>query len=246
MPFSEQVSTDEPVNVVDPDFSTSYTSADNNSLTFDFGATTNISYVAVAGTNIQGSKDFSSYLSVSDGDTLLATNYVSSNNCIVLTFPSQSFANLRITLFNALGDKAPQLHFSAAGNYLEIPNGGEQSGYDRQFLKRNIKTVATLNSNSAPVALLTYKVGAKGRLNIPNANKSFSEQEWQKFLDFSEVDYFFIQEQQPESFAIEGETSKYNNDSSYLCFEPRGSIKAHSQTRSLNNISLNFRVFNNL
>jgi hypothetical protein len=233
-------------SVTDPDFSTFYVSSDNSRLTFDFGATETINYVAYAGLNIEGNKDFTSRVRIRDGSTIIATTFVSMNNCVLITFEARTFTNLRIGMFNAKGDTQPRVSFIAAGTAFEVPNGGEGSGYNRQFLNRNIKTKSTLNDIAAPIALLTKKISAKGSLKIPNVTRSFSESTWQDFLDFSSANQFFIREQDPVPVIdFNGETT--NNNSAYLCFDAEKSkTTAHSGTRALNNLSVSFKVFNGL
>ena len=236
----------DPSSVTDPDFSEFYISADNNRLTFDFGAVSNINYVAVAGINIKGAEDFTSRVRVRDGSTIISTTFVSANNCVLLTFPSRSFSNLRIGMYNALGDTPPRVSFIAAGEAFEVPNNGEHAGYNRQFLNRNIRTKSTLSDIAAPVSALTKKVSARGTLTLPNITRSFSESTWQELLDFASGNTFFIREQDPTPVTgPNGEAS--NNNSAYLCFDmTTNSVKAHNQTRSLNNLSVTFRVFNGL
>jgi hypothetical protein len=74
----------DPASVTDPDFSTFYVSTDNNRLTFDFGAVSNINYVAYAGLNIEGARNFTSRVRVRDGSTIITvqtrgTNIVYTN-----------------------------------------------------------------------------------------------------------------------------------------------------------------------
>ena len=74
--------------------------------------------------------------------------------------------------------------------------------------------------------------------------KAFSEGEWQDFLDFAVDNHFFIQEQEPSN--VGSEFSGQNN-SAYICYElMSNNVKAHAQTRSLNNLSASFKVFNGL
>ncbi|HHZ68937.1 MAG TPA: hypothetical protein EYN67_09810 [Flavobacteriales bacterium] len=234
-------------NITDPDFSTLYTSSSNSVLSVSFGATGAINYVAVAGVNIEGAKNFTSNLAVVNGSTVIARNFVSANGCIVATFPSMSFSDLRISLINASADKPPSIRFCAAGNALTIPNGGEQAGYNRQFLNRNRKTISSLNSLAAPTSYLVNTMAPKGTLKVPNVTKGFSENEWQDFLTFSDVNYFFVREQSPAPIIDGAGTQSTNNDSAYLCFEPTGiKTTAHGQTRSLNNLSITFKVFTGL
>lgn len=233
-------------NITDPDFSTAYTSTDNFRLTCDFGATSVINYVALAGLNIEGAKDFTSRVSIIDDSVVIARNFVSANNCVVATFEPRSFTNLRVGMFNATGSTPPSVSFVAAGNAIAIPNNGENAGYNRQFLNRNRKTKSSLNNLAAPTSYLTKKVAPKGVLNLPNMTKSFSENEWQTFLSFSDENYFFIREQDPIP-TLNGSVEETRNNSAYLCFEPSGiKTTAHAQTRELNNCSIAFKVFNGL
>jgi hypothetical protein len=233
-------SADDAANITDPDFSTSYTGTDNNKLVFDFGSTGSINYIAVAGLNIQGLKNYASYVQVINNNVLITTNQVIRNNCVMITFEAQTFTNLRVSLFNAAGNVLPSARFIAAGTYLQIPNGGESAGYNRQFLNRNTITKSTLSDLAAPTSVLTKKAAATGTLTLPNMTKAFSETEWQTFLDFSENNYFFIVEQD-----LQGEITQ--NSSAYMGFEVTNSrTTAHAQTRGLNNISFSFKVFTGL
>lgn len=233
-------------SVTDPDFSTFYISTDSNRLTFDFGAVSTINYVAFAGINIAGAKDFTSRVRVRDGSTIIATTFVSMNNCVLLTFNARSFSNLRVGMYNANGETPPRVAFIAAGEAFEIPNNGENAGHNRNFLNRNVKTKSTLSNIAAPVAALTKKVGGKGVLSLPKLTRSFSESTWQEFLDFGVANQFFIREQDPVVvFGGEGEVT--NNNSAYLGFDlAANKVKANGQTRLLNDISISFKVFNGL
>ena len=242
--ISTGVSTDLAKNITDRDFSVSYTSSDQFRLTVDFGATGVINYIAVAGTNIEGNKDGLSRVRCYDGSTLISTINVSNNQVVVVSFESRAFTNLRIGLFNQSGSTPPQLTYAAAGVALTVPNGGEIAGYSRQWLTRNIKQRTTMNNIGAPVASLQKRVAAKGKLSLPNMTKTFSEGEWQDFIDFAYSDHFFISEQL-SNVDVSGFTG--TNPSSYLCYESINSkATAHAQTRSLNNVSLGFKVFTGL
>ena len=239
---SEGASTNDEANITDPDFSTSYISSNQSNLTADFGVIPNISYIAVAGVNIAATLN-NGGITVLDGVTTIKTNFIDRNNCVVITFATRTFTNLRIRLFNNNATLNPQCHFMAAGLHFEVPNSGENAGYNRQFLNRNFKNKTTVNENAAPTALLRNKTPAKGSLKLQNISKAFSENEWQDFLDFAFSNYFFIRE---NDGTIISET-KENNQSAYLCYEMEGnSVTAHDSTRLLNNISVKFKVFNGL
>ena len=240
-------STDLSENITDPDFSTIYVSSDQFKLTFDFGAQPTINYVAVAGINIaEGEKVNEVDLSrvrVYDGPTLIKTNQVIRDNCVLINFPSRTFTNLRVGLRNYSGANNPIITFCAAGESFVVPNGGESAGYNRQSLNRSYKQKTTTNSLAAPVAVLRERVPAKGNLNLPNMTKEFTENEWQDFLDFSQDNHFFIQEEQiPVVNQLKG-----INQSAYLCYNVgKNTVKAHPQTRSLNDASISFNVYNGL
>lgn len=242
-------SSDVSSNLTDPDFSTVYVSSSQTKLTMEFGSIPNIGYVAVAGFNIaEGNKDREGELSrvrVYDGQTLLKTNQIIRDNCVVMTFDDRTFSNLRIGLRNFSGKANPVCTFVAAGSYITVPNSGEVGGYNRQFLSRNTKQKTTNNNLAAPVSILRKAIAAKGTLSLPNMTKAFSENEWQSFLDFSENNFFFIQEQQSELIAVN--VNSGINSSAYLCYNViSNKVTAHQSTRQLNNISLGFNVYNGL
>ena len=231
-----------PDNIVDRDFSTSYTSIDQFTLVTSFGPTGNIDYVAVAGTNIASTNGGT--FQVLNGTTIVATQAVSTNQVVVVTFPEQSFSDLRLLIINHAGDAQPQVTYCAAGQTLTIPNGGEIAGYNRQFLTRNIKQRTTLNNIGAPIAAIQKRIALKGTLSLPNMLKSFSENEWQTFLDFAYSDHFFILEQSDNVFDVNLDTP---NASAYLCYESINSkATAHGQTRELNNLAISYKVFTGL
>lgn len=236
-------STDNPLNVIDPDFATFYQSSDTTRLTVEFGATASINYVAVAGINIKGAEDYTSWVAVKNGTTDVLRVHVKRNQPVVLTFTAQTFSNLKVVLYNPNGDANPILNFVAAGNYLEVPNSGEQSGYARGHIPRHYKNRATVNGQAEPTSILRHKVEAKGKLSIPNATRAFSEDEWQAFLEFAEQEFFFIQER-PEEIPT-GQSYRIC-PSCYVCYEPVSKAMAHAQTRLLNNLSLDFKVSNGL
>jgi hypothetical protein len=237
------ISTDLPQNLTDPDFSAIYISSDQFTLIAEFGVVGNIDHVAVAGLNIKGNGSGSSYVRVYDVNILRATINVTTNQVVVVSFTEQSFTNLRVEVVNGAGTENPIVSYISAGLSITVPNGGEQAGYNRQFLQRNVTNKTIINSEAAPITALKKKKPAKGRLNIPNVTRSFSETTWQDFLDFGIDNYFFIKEQ--EDVVIS--ESSGTNESSYLCYNITGNtVRAHSQTRALNDISLSFTVFNGL
>ena len=228
-------SSDDASNLIDQDFSLNYTSSSKLSMTIEFGSTSEITYVSLAGLILAGDGSGTSSVTLYDSTSVLATVLLKRNHCVVIPFEARTFTNLKIVLTNPTQNTEISLAYIAGGTTLTVPNDGEVGGYTRHWLNRQIKTQATTNQLAAPVTVLRKPIAVKGNLNIPNMLATFSQDDYQDFLDFAIDSLFFI---------IEDET-KF--ESSYCCFEivPKPP-KAHSQTRSLNNISFSFKVFNGL
>lgn len=237
------VSTDLPKNITNPDFSAVYVSSNNQSLVAEFGGMPTINYVAVAGLDIAGDNSGSSYVRVLNNSTVISTINVTDKQVVVLSFTPQTFSNLKIELYNGAANRSPMVSFVAAGTAFTVPNGGENSGYNRQFLARNQVNQTTVSNQAQPIAHLKKKKQAKGSLRLPNMTKAFSETTWQTFLDFSLENYFFIKEQEDVVVDVNSGTNK----SAYLCYDvANNSVMAHGQTRALNNIAISFKVMNGL
>tara|TARA_R110000796_G_scaffold227015_1_gene343537 strand:+ start:1325 stop:2095 length:771 start_codon:yes stop_codon:yes gene_type:complete len=236
-------STDVPENVTNPDFSHIYVSSDPQRLTMSFGVVDECDYIAVAGLNIKGNGNGTSRVRVTDAGVLIRTVNVTDDQVVVIPFPKQSFTDLRIGLYKETGIGNPSVAYVAAGLSFEVPNGGEQAGYNRQFLARNNTNKTTVSGLAAPISQLRKKKQAKGKLSIPNATKEFSETTYQTFLDFASSNLFFINETEgsyPSTF-------NGTNPSCYLCYDlGNNSVSAHGSTRNLNVINFDFKVFNGL
>lgn len=235
---------DNPASLTDPDFSTNYTSSSASTLAFDCGATGTISYVAIAGIlAADPNASTPARMRIANvGGSWIRNIQVNRNHAIVATFEPQSFSNLRIQLEAANTVSNPTISYIAAGLHFEVPNNGEQAGYNRQFLARNYKQKTTSNGRGAPTAILRERTPAKGKLNLRNMTREFTENEWQEFLDFSQDNHFFIREQA----IAESSTSQINN-SAYICYNIKDNrVTAHNLTRALNDCSLSFEVFNGL
>ena len=246
------VSNDLPENVTNPDFSHIYVSSDPQRLTMSFGVVDECDYIAVAGLNIKGNGNGTSRVRVSNaasrnapaGEAVtIRTVNVTDDQVVVIPFPKQSFTDLRIGLYKETGIGNPSVAYVAAGLSFEVPNGGEQAGYNRQFLARNNTNKTTVSGLAAPISQLRKKKQAKGKLSIPNATKEFSETTYQTFLDFASSNLFFINETEgtyPSTFSG-------TNPSCYLCYDlGMNAVTAHGSTRKLNVINFDFKVFNGL
>jgi len=237
-------SSDDAANITDPDFSVFYTSSSSSTLVMSFGARAAMTYVAVAGLNIKGNADNTSYVAVNDGVTEIKRITVNTNQVVVINFDLTTFTDLIVTVVNGAGNEAPIVRYLAGGAVLTVPNSGEQSGYKRKYLERNFKNKTTLSSEVEPIAMVRKKVATSGRLNIPNASRSFSESEWQTFLEFATLNSFFILERDSLFDSGAGVTFA---PSAYLCYELNVNVaSAHSSTRSLNSLSIGFKAYTGL
>ena len=223
-----------PAHIVSADHSENYTSGSTTAaFTVSFGARSNIEYMAISGHNATDSGNAT--ITVKDGGTTIASATISSNNNVVITFTKRSFTDLRVEFTTATSTAQITVSYIAAGEYLTVPNGGEQSGYARHWLNRQLTQRVTSSLNAAPVAVLQRRTPLKGRLNIPNAKTEFSRGDWQTLINFATNNPFFIREVDtlPES--------------SYVCYETKlDSVKANGQTRALDTLSLSFKVYNGL
>jgi hypothetical protein len=223
-----------PAHITSADHSENYTSGSSTAaFTVLFGTRSNIEYVAISGHNAADSGNAT--ITVKDGGTTIASATISNNNNVVISFTKRTFTDLRVEFTTATNTAQVTVSYITAGEFLTVPNNGEQSGYSRQWLSRSLTQRTTSSLNAAPVAMLQRRKPLKGKLNIPNATSAFSQGEWQTLIDFVVTNPFFIREVDslPES--------------SYICFDPKlDTVKAHGQTRALDSLSLNFNVYNGL
>ena len=221
-----------PANISDPDHSLTYTSGTATSaFRVSFGAQTDISYVALSGHN--AALTSSTTISINDGATLIESATISRNHNLVITFPLRDFTDLRIVFAVTPNNQPTTISYIAAGTYLEVPRG-EQAGYSRQWLKRQITSKTSTNLLAAPTGITQKRMALGGNLVIPNQTADFIETSWQDFIDFSFTQPFFITE----------DVSK--PESSYICYNPQHDVKANAQTRTLVDASLKFSAYNGL
>ena len=219
-------------NISDPDHSLNYTcgsSAANFSVSY--GAQSNISYVGISGHN--ASTPANATIQLYDDAVLIDSVIIKRNHNIMFTFPSMSFTDLKVVFITVPVTYQMTLSFIAAGQHLTILKG-EQAGYKRAWLNRHTTQKTTTNLQVGPVAGTRKSKALKGTLNFPNELSSFTEDEWQDFIDFSFEQPFFIKEQTDKP------------ESSYICSDPAHDIKAHGQTLALDVIMLKFTAYNGL
>ena len=213
-----------------PDHSLNYTSGSTaTDFTVDYGAVNNISYVGISGHTaaLTGAANIELY----DDVTLLDSVTITRNHNIMFTFDERNFTALKVVFVTTPNTAVITVSFIAAGQYISIL-GGEESGYKRNWLNRQTVQRTSSNLQAAPVAITRRSKPLKGTLSLPNELASFTDDGWQTLIDFTELQPFFIRERDdlPES--------------TYICYNAISDISAHSQTRTLNKLSLKFELFN--
>lgn len=242
----EGISSDLPTNITNPDFSVNYT-ASSSRVVFSFGNVGVIDYVAVCASGFAGGD-----VAVRNGESTI--NFDASlgryddaerEHVLMFNFASQNVTDLRIVVDSRSAALFPTVSFVAAGRYMQVPNGGETSGYRRNWLTRNYMQRTQTNSDAAPVTSLVKRMPLKGSLSLPNMLNNFTLGEWQDFLDFVVSEPFFICEQ--DSIVPYTADSGYTPQASYICYNAKFSAPtAHNATRALNNLKIDFECFNGL
>jgi len=229
-------SADDPLAITSPDYSFNYTSS-NAAANFEisFGVTSTIDHVAISGHNAATLGAFNIVI-LDNGITVLTTPSFTTNRDLMISIsPAQTFVDLQVRFITTPTTFTTTVSFIAAGISFVVPNDGEQAGFNRSWLGRQLTERVTTTINAAPVAVLKRRKPLRGTLNIPNALTTFSQDTWQDFFDFILREPFFIKEIDTQS------------DTSYVCFEPTLTTpKAHGQTRALDNLNLRFLAFNGL
>lgn len=229
-------SSDLPSNITNADFSANYTGSGER-VVIKFGPKLNLSYVAVSAFGIGSS----GRIVVRNGesgpgyDSVRGEYATVDNHVCMFAFPAEDFTDLVIVVDSENPAVLPTINYVAAGQAVEIPNGGEVGGYLRNSLIPATKSRTITGENAAPVANLTYKQSLRGSLTLPNMRSEFVRGDWFEFQKLAATQPFFI-------------VDDINSPQYSVCgFEPQFSApRAHQATRSLENVSINFRVYNGL
>lgn len=226
--------TDEtPANLSDPDHSLNYTCGTNVSdFSISYGAQSDISYVAVSGHNAATPAPAS--VAIYDGLNFVQfVQPLKRNHNLMFTFTERNFTDLIIRFLTSPTNHQTTVSFVAAGKHFDIETG-EQAGYKRLWLMRQLQQRTTTNMQAAPVSSLQKPKALQASLTLPNTGVGFSIDEWQDFISFTFEQPFFIKERVNDP------------QSSYICFDAKHDIVAHPQTRKLNAVKLSFNAFNGL
>lgn len=248
-------------NMADPSFSTKYTSAGSTAIfnirkTF-FSDKFKMGYIAIFGHNIC-TNGAEIEVRIQHGPSgPLQTTAISCtvpagpNHVIFIPTESEIFLVAQIDVEITKNVTADQITITgiAAGRIMDVPNGGEQAGYNRLWLTRNKKQRVTINDAAGPVGILSRAVTKKATLSVPHASKALVEgSTWNAFLDHVYNDgYFFVLENDggpvtADHYPVVAE----NNLSAYMCFDADVTVKAHPQTRQLSSFDVTFSAYSGL
>ena len=229
-------SNDLPSNITNPDFSANYTGSGQR-VVIKFGPKLNLSYIAVSAFGVGSA----GRIVVRNGETTVGYNSVrgeyatTDSHVCMFAFESEDFSDLVVVVDSENPALLPTINYVAAGEAVQIPNGGEIGGYLRNSLIPATKSRTITGENAAPVANLTYKQSLRGSLSLPNMRSEFVRGDWLEFQKMAATQPFFI-------------VDDINSPQYSICgFEPQFSApRAHQATRSLENVSISFRVYNGL
>lgn len=232
-------------NMEEMSFSSKYTS-DGSSSTFKirkvFDVVIDVGYVAIVGHNLFDNGSSITLKLDNVIQTTLVKTASSNNHVIMLTFTEVSSVS-QIDIEISKNATADQITITAiaAGQYLQVPGGGEHGGYSRNRFTRNKQTKATLNGDAGPVSVLMRSVARSGVINIKNAPYSFiNGSDWNSMLSMAfDEGYLLVQEQ-------DGTESGYSSDSlsSFLAFNiDIPGPKVHNMTRALYDASIRFDAY---
>ena len=235
--FIEGIGTDLPTNITSPDFSANYTCGASRAV-LSFGARSKLSYVAISVSNMGPSGRILARNGENTGGVSSVRgeyNPTIRSHVCMFAFESENFSDLRIVVDTEDASRFPVINYISAGEAIEVPNFGYVGGYTRNSLTQAIKSRTISNQNAAPVANLIQRVPLTGTISLPNMTADFVKGDWFDFQLFATQEPFFIVD------------NKDNPEESVCGFEPRFSApKAHAQTRSLENVSIRFKVHNGL
>ena len=168
-----------------------------------------------------------------DGNNLvisLSTDqaYTPDDNATIVHIFDKPTTNAKIT-FNRGGNTRPiTVSYFAAGNSWEVPNSGEMAGYARPWSNPQLRNRTQVNKGMPTSAIVETTI-LNGKLKVDNMLTSDVVDIWVPFQSFAIREGFFI---------VEDETKP---DYGYYCYNAKTeAVKAHSQTRTLQNAGIGF------
>lgn len=155
-------------------------------------------------------------------------NITSDSTIMHVNTASMTYTKWRITFTKILSNSIIGVAYLAAGTCWDVPNGGEESGYARPWSTPAYKQ-RTQTNLGMPTAKVIESTGISGTLKFNNISNIDIEEVWVPMQGFAVVNGVFV---------VEEET---RGDRGYYCYDCiPSSVKAHSQTRELQNVSMKF------
>ena len=211
----------------DPNFGLTVSSI-SSTFTFVCGAANNVDYIALHGLTIpvgavvtvSGSGYSDSYTSTSIDD----------RNLVFYLSTPVNFTSLQISI---TGSGTKRIGFVAAGQASTVP-WGTNAGQDLYYLGYNAKSRTSINEQGAPVLRTQVPTAPKLRITIKNVLKSWVRD------DLKAITTLYAR--QGLLSILDYESDGLPNES-VAGFELDGvSVKTHSQTLTLVDVSFNVRV----
>jgi len=222
------------LNITSPDHSLTYTSVPDGSGSFRvfIDDHEDVEYVAISG-HTAVPNGGSAVVSFGFGTTVVDSVTLFRNNNVMFTFEPMDLGGFFVQFTPSFPSHPVTLSQVAIGRLIDVEEG-EQAGYKRNWLKRSIKQRTTSNRTSAPVSAIQKTEPLSATLNIPNIDAHLSQNDYQRFIDYTFEQPFFIKEVEdlPES--------------SYICYDPEHDIVAHRATPLLNRATIKFKAYNGL
>lgn len=237
--------------IVDGDFSSTYQDAlqGQTTITIDFGELRNVEYIAIA-SNIT-TKDrvvirsnATDNLLTSDGERIVdsggnplilaalstiddSTLGLNESRILMYKLQSTEVSDIVIDIYGSGQLKVTEV---AVGQIYEVPNNGEQGGYNRPWGVPNIKNRSAINLQSAPINNSYESRSLSSTLQI-NYMQDADLTPWDEFLQFSSLNTFYILE----------DDNKYH---SYACFNGEPAMpRGDARTRLLNSVAIKFNAY---
>lgn len=192
-----------------------------------------IKYIGLAGLDVYGICSTVAFEYWNGSEYVVAKTHTVDSNATIMfvNIANQSAQRWRITFTKLFSNLQVGIAYLAAGDCWEVPNGGEESGYARPWTTPAYAQRVQTNLGM-PTASVIESVGVKGTLSLSNVLTTTVVSTWVPLQGYAVREGVFI---------VEDRTYV---DRAYYCYDCEPSaVKAHSQTRSLQNVSLKFSAW---
>lgn len=189
-----------------------------------------VGYIGISGLDVYGKVSEIDFEYWDGAAWVVDGNYpVTSDRTIMhVNTSSYTYTKWRITFTKTLSNLIVGIAYLAAGRCWNVPNGGEESGYSRPWSTPAFKQ-RTQNDLGMPTATVIESTGITGSVKFNNISNIDIEEAWVPIQGYSVINGVFIVEEETRA------------DRAYYCYNCQPApVKAHAQTRSLQNVSMKF------